>query len=96
MTENPTILEQLQKLSGLFLTIDEIVILLDIDKNLLVKQIKEKRGDLYTAWFLGKTLSKKEIHENIVKMAKKGSPAAEETASKMLVNMELDSRDSCL
>lgn len=95
MNNDNEIMPKIQELAGLFLSIDEIVILLDLDRKEFISQIKQKKGAMYHSWLLGKTLSKKEIHENIIKMAKKGSPAAEDTANKMLANMELDTRDSC-
>jgi hypothetical protein len=71
-------LAEIEELSGLFLTADEIAILLDLDIEAFMKCINNRKGDAYKAYFRGKTKSKKLIRENVVKMARNGSPQAEE------------------
>jgi hypothetical protein len=69
---------EIQELAGLFLTSDEIAILMDIDIDQFVSVIASQKGPVFKAYFRGKTESKKQIRQNVVKMAKHGSPAAEE------------------
>lgn len=71
-------IKEIEELAGLFLTADEIAILLDIDVDLFMKTIHTKKGPIYKAYFKGKTRSKKQIRENVVKLARNGSPQAEE------------------
>jgi hypothetical protein len=81
-------LKDIEELAGLFLSPEEIAILVDIDENQFLQQIAYKKGNAYTAYFRGKTLSKRDIHINIVKMAKHGSPQAEELAREMIVEQK--------
>jgi hypothetical protein len=77
-------LAEIQEMAGLFLEPSEIAVLLNIDINHFVSQISRQKGPVYLAYFKGKTLSKKAIHENIIKMAKHGSPQAEELAKQLM------------
>ncbi len=78
MTLTDEQLASIEELAGLFLTADEIAILLDIDIDLFIKLINDKKSLAFKHYFRGKTESKKNIRANIVKMAKHGSPQAEE------------------
>ena len=77
-------LKEIEELAGLFLEPEEIAVLMDISTNEFFAQLERKRGNIYQAYFRGKTTSKKEIHENVVKMAKHGSPQAEELAKQFI------------
>jgi hypothetical protein len=88
MDYNNQILKEVEELAGLFLDPEEIAILLDLDIDEFSRQLRLKQGCLYRSYFMGKTLAKKEIHTNVVKMAKHGSPLAEEMAHKMITNQE--------
>lgn len=79
------VLKSIEELAGLFLAPREIAILLDLDGEDLSERIASGYGPVYKAYFRGKTISKKLIHENIVKMARHGSPQAEELAREMIV-----------
>lgn len=85
-------LKEIEDLAGLFLEPDEIAILLDFDLTEFRKEIRSKRGLAFKHYFKGKTESKKAIHENVVKMAKHGSPQAEETVKEMIYQQELAER----
>lgn len=85
-------LKEIEDLAGLFLEPEEIAILLDIDPHEFQNCIRKKKGLAWTHYFRGKTESKKIIHQNIVKMAKHGSPQAEEMASQMMINQETAER----
>lgn len=73
-------LKDIEDLAGLFLTSDEIAVLLDLDIHLFMNEIASRKGPAFKAYFLGKTKSKKQIRENVIKMARHGSPQAEELA----------------
>lgn len=85
-------LKEIETLSGIFLEPEEIAILLDLDEDLFMDAIRKKKGNIWTAYFRGKTESKKDIHANIVKMAKHGSPQAEEMAKQMINHQEIAER----
>lgn len=76
---------EVERLAGLFLAPDEIAVLIGVDADVFCEAITARTGMVYQAYFRGKTLSKRDIHENIVKMAKHGSPQAEEFARDMMI-----------
>jgi len=80
---------EIEELAGLFLEPEEIAILMDIESEIFLHQIECKRGNMYMAYFRGKTASKKEIHQNVVKMAKHGSPQAEELVKQLMDKQQL-------
>ena len=92
MNLNETQIKEIQELAGLFLEPEEIAVLLKLDSNAFLQEIEFKNGVAYDAYFKGKTTSKKEIHENVVKMAKHGSPQAEEMAKDMMYKQNLAER----
>lgn len=85
-------LTEIEELAGLFLEPEEIAILLDLDPDEFQNCIRKKKGLAWKYYFRGKTESKKMIHQNIVKMAKHGSPQAEDMASQMMINQETAER----
>jgi hypothetical protein len=74
-------LKEIEELAGLFLEPDEIAVLTNIDIEYFDQQLERKKGEVYIAYLRGKTQSKRDIHQNIIKMAKHGSPQAEELAN---------------
>ncbi len=90
LTDNQ--LREIEELSGLFLTPREIAVLMDLDGDRFSEIIMSGRGNAYHAYFKGKTISKKMIHENVIKMAKHGSPQAEELARDMIVQQKIEEK----
>ena len=88
MNYDENIIKEVESLAGLFLTPEEISVLLDIDRTEFDRQIRMKSGILYKTYMFGKTQSKKEIHVNVIKMAKHGSPLAEDMAQKMIISQD--------
>jgi hypothetical protein len=85
-------LKEIETLSGIFLEPEEIAVLMDLDEAEFMNDISRKKGAVWTSYFRGKTESKKDIHTNIVKMAKHGSPQAEEMAKQMINQQEIAER----
>lgn len=85
-------LKEIETLAGIFLEPEEIAILMDLDEIQFMSDINKKKGAVWTSYFRGKTQSKKDIHTNIVKMAKHGSPQAEEMAKQMITQQEIAER----
>lgn len=85
-------LAEIEELAGLFLEPEEIAILLDLDEAAFQEAIRRKQGAAWRYYFRGKTESKKAIHQNIVKMAKHGSPQAEDMAKQLMINQETAER----
>jgi hypothetical protein len=87
LNENQII--EIEKLSGLFLEPVEIAVLLDIDVEWFLNEISRGKGEIYLAYMKGKCASKRDIHENVIKLAKHGSPQAEELANSMMNKQQL-------
>lgn len=85
-------LKDIEELAGLFLDPEEIAILMDLDVDEFHEAIRRKKGNAWKHYFKGKTESKRAIHENIVKMAKHGSPQAEDMAKQMMITQETSER----
>ncbi len=85
-------LKEIEELAGLYLEPEEIAILLDLDENEFHECIRRRKGLVWRHYFRGKTESKRAIHENVIKMAKYGSPQAEEMAKQMMITQETAER----
>lgn len=77
-------LNKIQELAGLFLTPDEIAVSMDLDIVSFEKLLKNTKSKAYLAYLKGKTESKIAIRQNVIKMAKHGSPQAEELAERYI------------
>ena len=82
---NDDILLRIEEYAGYFLTFKEIATLVNIDPELF----DDTEGDAYKAYFKGKTIAKLEIRKNIIKLAKHGSPQAEQLAEKFIYDQKL-------
>lgn len=89
MILNPDQLKEVEDLASLFLEPDEIAVLIDVDMQEFEKEISTRKGEIFISYFKGKTLSKKEVHENIVKLAKRGSPQAEELVTSFIMKQNM-------
>ena len=88
------LLQQVHDNAALFLSPEEIAVLLDLDVSRFCAEIKSKKGLVYTRYMKGKTESKKAIRENVVKMAKHGSPQAEELAEKYISEQKIAEKNA--
>ena len=82
-------LEEIKELASLLLEPEEIAVLLDIDTSSFLNEIESRRGEVYQAYFRGKTETKKAILENVIKMARHGSPQAEELTKEFMHKQNL-------
>lgn len=85
-------LNQVKELSGLFFSPEEIAVLMSIDRLKFCEEIAYKSSPIYDFYLSGKTLKKKIIRENVIKMATHGSPQAEELAEKYIKDQDLEER----
>jgi len=85
-------LKEIEELAGLFLSPEEIAVLMDLDGSLFSDTLLKKKGPVWLAYFKGKTISKKQIHANVIKMARNGSPQAEELARQMIQEQNIAER----
>lgn len=89
--------DQLQEVfdhAALFLSPEEIAVLLDLDIVQFIAEIKSKKGVIYLQYMKGKTQSKKAIRENVLKMAKHGSPQAEDLAEKYIAEQKIAEKNA--
>ncbi len=70
-------LNQIRELAGLYFTIDEISLLVNIDREELAREIKFGHSPVNSAYWIGKLEAMKTQRLQIVEWAKKGSPQAE-------------------
>ena len=88
MEPSDEILNQVKEYAGLFFTVDEIAILLDLDVVELRREIRGKKSPLARAYLKGKLESMAEIRRLTVEFAKKGSPQAEGFVKEYMEKME--------
>ena len=82
-----------EEYAAAFLTFREIAVLLGVNVYHFLEVMKDKDSPAYYRYFLGKTRAKFEIRKNIVDMAKKGSPQAEELTLSLMQDAEFEELD---
>ena len=70
------VIDQIEEYASLFLTIDEIALLLDLDANALRREILHGGSPIAKAYQKGKLMTIVEVRRQTVFFAKKGSPQA--------------------
>jgi len=81
-------LKFIEEYAGLFLTFEEIAILIEKDFSKFSAAVKSKSNPAYKAYMKGKIKTKLDIRKKIVKMAMHDSPQAE-----MLVNQYISDQE---
>ncbi|MDA3943698.1 MAG: hypothetical protein PF694_09195 [Bacteroidetes bacterium] len=79
---------QIEEYAGLFLTIDEIALLLSIDQAELRREIRHGKSERARAYLRGKLKTVVEIRKQTVMFAKKGSPAAESLVNGYIIKQQ--------
>ena len=82
-------LKLVEKYAALFLIPAEIAILIDVDKRVFFSMLKDESSPVYKAYMLGKVNSMLSLRENIIKLAKNGSPQAEMLIKDLIRKQEL-------
>lgn len=87
-------LKQLQEYAAALLSPDEIAILLDLpldERKSFTVRCRSQQGSVeYEAFYRGRLQTKLELRQNIIKLAKAGSPAAEPLALRFLKEQNID------
>lgn len=87
-------LNMLQEYAAALLTPAEIAILMGIppdERSTFCIRCRDRQGDpVYEAYHLGRLTTKLELRQNVIKLAKAGSPAAEPLAERYLYEQNLD------
>lgn len=76
-------LTQIEELSSLFCSIDEIALLIDVPENDLRRDIRNKNSDAARYYFRGKLGTQVKLRRQIKLFAEKGSPQAEQTMKQL-------------
>ncbi len=83
-------LENVQKLASIFMKITDIALIIEVPPEQLRADIQADCTEVARRYKRGKALSKMELLQQEMSLAKVGSPLALENASKNLLNMEDD------
>lgn len=86
-------IEKLKEYAGLFLTLEEIAVLMDKDLEEFRADFRNKQSELYKAYRLGQVTSKANLRRPVIKMASHGSPQAELLADKYITEQSLSELD---
>lgn len=83
-------LDNVQKLASIFMKITDIALIIEVPPEELRADIQADCTEVSRRYRRGKALSKMELLQQEMSLAKVGSPLALENASKNLLNMEDD------
>lgn len=86
-------LKKIEEYASLFLTYEEIAILLEKDYGQFLSVIKSKSSNAYQYYMKGKVKTKLELRKKIVKMALHGSPQAEMLVNQFIEDQEISETD---
>ena len=83
-------IENIEKLSSLYMKISDIALIIGVDENLLRQDVENTSSAISLAYRKGKALRKLELRKQEMELARVGSPLALENAQKALIDMEDD------
>ena len=87
-TKENEILKQIETLAGLFFTIDEISIHLQLDESELRREIRGRKTPRAKAYWKGKLEQMIELRKELVMYAKKGSNAADTIINELIAKQK--------
>lgn len=93
MEFTPEELEKVKEYAGLFLTWEDIAVLLEKNVDEFREEFRSKEGDLFRAYRFGQVSSKRDLRRPVIKMAGHGSPQAELLADKYISKQSLSELD---
>ncbi len=82
-----------EEYASAFLSFREIAVLIGVNVYQFCEMMNDKDSPVFYRYFRGKTRAKYEIRKNIVDMAKKGSPQAEDLSQALIRDSEFDELD---
>ena len=83
-------LQEIEKLSSLYMKISDMAVLLDIPAEVLREDINDRSSAVSKAYRKGKIASKLMLHKQEMELARVGSPLALDTMRSNLLDMEDD------
>lgn len=93
MNFNTEEIEKIKEYAALFLSWEDIAILLEKDVDQFREEFRNKNSELYKAYRHGQVISKRDLRIPVIKMAKHGSPQAELLADKYISEQSLSELD---
>jgi IS30 family transposase len=85
-------LARLEEYAGLFLSVDEIAILLNVNVKDLRIELKRDNSEIGKRYFHAKLMSQLEIRRQVINFAKKGSPQAENSVREYMKKQVLSEK----
>lgn len=83
-------LETIEKCATVYLPIKDIALIIEVDANTLRADIAAEGTEARRRYLRGKAISKLQLHEQEMQLAKVGSPLALDNARNNLLDMEDD------
>ena len=90
MTLTDKQLEDIERYASIYLPISDIALLIDVRADELRDEIRNRSTPASIAYHKGKVVSRVNLHNQEMQLAKVGSPAAIENARRNLMDMEDD------
>jgi hypothetical protein len=81
-------LNKIEEYAGFFLSPREISCMLNIDYASIADAFSDRKSPVYAAYFKGKTISKLELRQKVVPLAKLGSPQAQNLTEQYIKEQE--------
>lgn len=83
-------LDNIEKCATVYLPITDIALIIEVDPNELRADIASEGSEARRKYLRGKAISKLQLHQQEMQLAKVGSPLALQTANNNLMDMEDD------
>lgn len=83
-------LQQIDQYASIYLRPTDIAVILGVRIEVFKRDIQDENNPAFTAYRHGKALSKVQLHQQEMTLAKVGSPLALQTARENLLDMEDD------
>jgi hypothetical protein len=87
-------LEKVKEYAGLFLSLEDIAILLEKDPYQVRECFHDSNSEFYKNYRLGQATARRDLRIPVLKMAKHGSPQAELLADKYISEQTLSELDA--
>lgn len=86
-------IKKVKDYAALFLTLEDIAILLEKDIESFKEAFRDKNSEIHKAYRIGQVTSKANLRRPVIKMASHGSPQAELLADKYITEQSLSELD---
>lgn len=88
MELTPDQLKTLEQLGSTFISIKECAVILEVEFNKLLLEMKNDKSEAFKAYYRGWHISKHALHKGILKQAERGSNPAQQMMKKILDDAE--------